>query len=196
MLACYKCKDDWVDEKKLTRLLYGKLMKSSQRKINAVYEEKVRRIDHLMRELSIQEKKKNQDIDQMAGIFGSIMGEIMAVWEDEWQSSLRGMGFYLGKFIYLLDAYEDIEEDIKQGRYNPLIKKFNDPDFEEEISMILTMIMAECCKEFEKLPLIDNVDILRNILYSGVWYRYEAVRAKREGNTAGAANGSQGVKNA
>ncbi len=196
LLACYKCKDDWVDEKKLTRLLYGKLMKSSQRKINAVYEEKVRRIDHLMRELSIQEKKKNQDIDQMAGIFGSIMGEIMAVWEDEWQSSLRGMGFYLGKFIYLLDAYEDIEEDIKQGRYNPLIKKFNDPDFEEEISMILTMIMAECCKEFEKLPLIDNVDILRNILYSGVWYRYEAVRAKREGNTAGAANGSQGVKNA
>ena len=42
------------------------------------------------------------------------------------------------------------------------------------------MMMAGCCKEFEKLPVIENAEILRNILYSGVWYRYEAVRAKRE----------------
>ena len=53
-------------------------------------------------------------------------------------------------------------------------------DFDEEIKMILTMMMSECCKEFEKLPIIEHVEILRNILYSGVWYRYEAVRQKRE----------------
>ena len=45
---------------------------------------------------------------------------------------------------------------------------------------ILTMMMAGCCKEFEKLPIIDNVEILRNILYSGIWYRYEMVRQRRE----------------
>lgn len=180
LFSVYKCRDDWEDEKKLSRLAYGKLLKGSCREISAVYEKKARRIDHWMRELSSQEKKGNQNIDEMAGIFGNIMGEIMAIWEDEWEANLRSMGFYLGKFIYLLDAYEDIEDDIKQGRYNPLTRKFEDPDFEEEMKTVLTMIMAECCKEFEKLPLIENVEILRNILYSGIWYRYEMVSRKRE----------------
>ncbi len=99
--------------------------------------------------------------------------------EDEWQESLRTMGFFLGKFIYLMDAYEDVEEDMEKGRYNPLIRKFSDPDFEEEMKTTLTMMMAGCCKEFEKLPILENAEILRNILYSGVWYRYEMVSQKR-----------------
>ena len=41
------------------------------------------------------------------------------------------------------------------------------------------MMMSECCREFEKLPILENVEILRNILYSGVWCRYEAAREKR-----------------
>ena len=40
-------------------------------------------------------------------------------------------------------------------------------------------MMAGCCKEFEKLPILENAEILRNILYSGVWYRYEMVSQKR-----------------
>jgi len=39
--------------------------------------------------------------------------------------------------------------------------------------------MAECSREFEKLPIIKNVEILRNIVYSGVWCRYERLQ-KRE----------------
>lgn len=89
------------------------------------------------------------------------------------------MGNYLGKYIYLLDAYEDIGEDIKKGLYNPFYKKYEDPDFDEEVKAILTIMMAGCCKAFERLPVIENAGILRNILYSGVWYRYEKVRKER-----------------
>ena len=78
------------------------------------------------------------------------------------------------------DEYsEDVEEDIKKKRYNPLKHRFGEPEFEEDCHTILTMMMAQCCKEFEKLPLLENVEILRNILYSGVWCRYELVREKR-----------------
>ena len=31
------------------------------------------------------------------------------------------------------------------------------------------MMMAECCRAFEVLPVVENASILRNILYSGVW---------------------------
>ncbi len=180
MFTYYKCRDDWEDDRKLSRLIYGRLLRRAYRRVCSNYGAKAKRVSGLMRELSIEEKKGNQDIDYMAGLFGEIMGEILAVRPDEWQESLKTMGVFLGKFIYLMDAYEDVEGDIKQNRYNPLKRKFESPDFEEEMKTILTMMMAGCCKEFEKLPIIENAEILRNILYSGIWYRYEMVHQKRE----------------
>mgnify|MGYP006992632716 CR=1 FL=1 len=179
LLSYYKCMDDWADEKKLTRFTYAKLLKKGYHRAYNKYPEKARRIENLLRELSREEKKQSADIDRMAGIFGRIMSEVLAPKADEWEESLRNMGFYLGKFIYLLDAYEDVYEDRGKGRYNPFTIKCDDPDFEEEVRTILTMMMAECSREFEKLPILDNVEILRNIIYSGVWYRYEAVNQKR-----------------
>lgn len=196
LFTYYKCKDDWDDDRKLSRLAYWKTLKRSYLNVSVRYGEKVRKIRNLMRELSQEEKKQNQDVDYMAGIFGEILGEIMAPSNDEWQGSLKAMGSNLGKFIYLMDAYEDIEEDIKKGRYNPLKKRFESPDFEEEIKTVLTMIMAECCKEFEKLPVIENVEILRNILYSGIWYKYEVVRQKREREQLKQSSKEQGKQDA
>ena len=41
------------------------------------------------------------------------------------------MGFYLGKFIYILDAYDDLEKDRAQGSYNPLLKMADEEGYEE-----------------------------------------------------------------
>lgn len=189
LFSYYKCLDDWNDDKKITRLAYSKLMKGAYCKIRSDYCEKVKRIDGLMREFTAEERRQTEDIDRISGLFGEVLGEIFAFKKDEWEESLRKIGIYLGKYIYLMDAYEDIEEDIKKNRYNPLKKKFDDPDFEEETKMILTMMMAGCSREFEKLPIIENAEILRNILYSGVWTRYEAVRENK-------AEKGQGTENA
>lgn len=180
LFTYYKCMDDWNDDKKLSKLAYGKILEKAYRRLCRNYGEKAKRISKAMQELSQAEQKQTMDIDYMAGLFGSVMGELMTPKEDEWQETLFRLGSFLGKYIYLLDAYEDIEDDIQKHRYNPLLAKYENPDFEEELKMILTMMMAECCKEFEKLPILDNIEILRNILYSGVWYRYETVRQKRE----------------
>lgn len=39
--------------------------------------------------------------------------------------------------------------------------------------------MAQCALAFERLPIIENADILRNIIYSGVWTRFELCRKKK-----------------
>ena len=140
----------------------------------------MRTINLLMQDFSDAEKESGTDIDTLAGLFGRVMAEMVVAKEDEWAESLRRLGFFLGKFIYLSDAYEDVEEDIRKGTPNPLKPRYASPDFEEECRTILTMMISECCKEFEKLPILENVEILRNILYSGVWGRYEAVREKRQ----------------
>ena len=180
LLSYYKCMDDWADEKKLTRFTYAKLLKRGYHRAYNKYPEKARRIENLLRELSREENKQSADIDRMAGIFGRIMSEVLAPKADEWEESLRNMGFYLGKFIYLLDAYDDVEEDIKNKNYNPFSEQYIIEGFDEQVRRILIMMMAQTCREFEKLPIIKYTDILRNILYSGVWCRFEVIHKKRK----------------
>ena len=179
LFAYYKSQDDWEDERKIHKLLYGKLLEGKSKKARQMYLDKYRRIDLLMHDLMEAEKAGKDDIDAMAGYFGQMMVQILVCREDEWTENLTRFAFYLGKFIYLVDAYEDIEMDMYKGNYNPLRKLYDAPDFENECRTILTMMMSDCCKEFEQLPILENVEILRNVLYSGVWCRYEAVREKR-----------------
>ena len=48
---------------------------------------------------------------------------------------MRRFGFFLGKFIYLMDAYEDVETDIRNGTPNPLKGRYGSPDFERPASV-------------------------------------------------------------
>ena len=179
LLSYYKCLDDWNDDRKYVKLGYARLLEGKNNRLLKLYPDKSKRIVELLDELSALEKQGETDIDRMSGIFGHIMEEILAYRQDEWEKGLRRIGFYLGKFIYLLDAYDDVEEDVKNKDYNPFAEKYTMEGFEGEVRQILMMMMAETCREFEKLPIIKYGDILRNILYSGVWCRFEEVSRKR-----------------
>ena len=178
LLTMYKCEDDWQDEKKFGRHLYGNVLKVKSIKKNP-YPEKAEKIKACLESLSQKEKENVQDIDTMSGLFGEIMAELFAYQKDAWEPLLRKMGFYMGKFIYLLDAYEDVEEDKKKQNYNPLAIYSKKADFEEFAGHLLTMMIAEASRAFEQLPILKNAEILRNILYSGVWCRYEMIKEKR-----------------
>ena len=179
LLTYYKCMDDWEDEKKFAALGYGKILQRKNNRLSRRYPEKAEKIRKLLEKLSQMEKAGETDIDKMSGCFGQIMEEIFAWKKDVWEDSLRRMGFYLGKFIYILDAYDDVEKDVKNGNYNPFAEKYIMKGFDEQVRQLLVMMMAQTCREFEKLPIIKYTDILRNILYSGVWCRFEAIARKR-----------------
>lgn len=179
ILTYYKCMDDWTDERKFLRFGYAKLLEGKNRETQKLYQEKADAIVRYLKKLSQMEQAGETDIDKMAGCFGKIMEEIFVYRHDQWEPSLRRMGFYLGKFIYLLDAYEDVEKDVKNGNYNPFSETYIMEGFQEQVQQILMMMLSESCREFEKLPIIKYGDILRNILYSGVWCRFEAISRKR-----------------
>ncbi len=183
LLSYYKCLDDWQDERKVNKKLMADSLRGRCRRITQDYPRKAEVMKDMLHKIHECEVQNSTDIDEVAGYFGEIMGEIFAWREDEWTGELRRMGFFLGKFIYLMDAYEDLEKDRKKENYNPFFKWAEEPDFEENAGKILTMMMAECSKSFERLPIVDNTEILRNILYSGVWCRYEMVRGKRQKET-------------
>lgn len=175
LLTYYKCMDDWEDERKISSLAYGKLLFLGGKKVQEHYPGKAVCIQGYLDALSALEREESRNIDEIAGCFGNICAELFACREDVWQTALRRIGFFLGKFIYLLDAYDDFEKDLKKGCYNPLISYADREDFAEWIYQILEMMMAEVCREFEKLPVVEHIEILRNILYAGVWCKYHQI---------------------
>ena len=110
------------------------------------------------------------------------MEELIDWKQDIWSKDLRCLSFYLGKFIYLMDAYEDMEKDHKHNRYNPflMMKEQSGDDFETFCRLLLTSMVQEAAKAFERLPIIMYAEILRNVLYSGIWTKYEYIRCKKE----------------
>lgn len=180
LLSYEKCLDDWNDEHKAKKRLMASLLKSKNREVYKKYPEKIEKISECMERIHVLEKNESRNIDEVAGAFGEIMAEIFAYRQDEWEETLKRMGFFFGKFIYLMDAYEDIESDLEKGTYNPLKDIYQSEDFEQQAEQVLLMMMAECSKAYERLPIVENTQILRNILYSGVWSRYDQLKLKRK----------------
>ena len=161
--------------------MLSQLLRRRSQEASISYGHKAAVIKDRLDKLHAAEKSDSSDIDLVAGYFGDIMAELFAIYEDEWEEPLRHMGFYLGKFVYIMDAYDDLEKDQKSGSFNPLKKMADRPDFDDCCQQILTMMISRCCEAFELLPCVENLPILRNILYSGVWTRYNNVRAGRQG---------------
>lgn len=182
LLSYYKLKDNWNDERNWSCFLASKFIENDFKRLEKKYDRQSKAIKTYIENLNKAEKNNEKDIDIVAGYTGNAIGEIFVYKEDEWSNILRKMGFFMGKFIYIMDAFEDVDKDIDKGNYNPLKELFKLKEFDDQCKVILTMMIAECAREFEKLPIIINVDILRNILYTGVWIKYEAVTKKRNKN--------------
>ena len=114
-----------------------------------------------------------------------MLGEVLAYHKDEWYQLLYEMGDYLGRFIYIMDAYEDVEKDISKNCFNPFIDIYQKSGFDKRVKNMLELMIAHSSEAFERLPVLEYANILRNILYSGVWARYEMVRKKREDSKNG-----------
>ena len=88
-----------------------------------------------------------------------------------------------------MDAYQDMKQDEKFSRYNPFICHQKDNpssvDIETYTKLILNSMMAECSKSFERMPIVKNAELIRNILYSGVWTKYETLKLKKDSKKKG-----------
>lgn len=195
ILAYYKCLDDWDDERRVDRRLFAAVLSKGKKKAGIDYGRKVALIKDRLDRLHEAEQRGETDVDTVSGYFGDILAEVFAMEDDEWESTLRRFGYFLGKFIYLMDAYDDLEKDEKHHRYNVFSCYKDREDFESFAKQVLTMMISKACEAFEVLPLVENAALLRNILYSGVWSRYNAIqekRAKEKENTAPVAGDTAG----
>lgn len=178
-LAYYNFLDDWEDDGKYSAKLMAELFSGQLPQIETRYPRQCSAIRSCIAALSQLEKDGCGNPDEPAACFGQLMGELLTYEEDLWADTLRQMGQALGRFIYLLDAALDYDKDVKKGKYNPYIAMGTETDrtrWEE----YLVLTMGRCTAYFEKLPLVQDKDLLDNILYSGVWVNYRRKRKEED----------------
>lgn len=177
LLTYHKCLDDIKDGGKKSavyKIFINKAYNEAQNKYSEVKDS----ILGMEERLSECEKEKSGDTDKAAHSFAVMLGRIFEFLDENQWEPLYDLGYNLGRWIYLIDAADDLEKDKKEGNYNVFLNKFPGKDFKEirkEAEFSLYMSLA-CAKEaFLKLKIYKNKDILLNILEKGLKEKTEIV---------------------
>lgn len=131
LFSYYKLEDDLRDEKgfsKLCKRLLRPFFRRMKKKCGA-FPEMEEQIRKPIEELHILEETRCDSPDRAADCFGRIMREIAAGGlEGTKRAIAEQCGYHIGRFIYLIDAYDDFESDAESGNYNPFLAKYRSAD--------------------------------------------------------------------
>lgn len=188
LLAYYKLEDDVNDEgdikSRLVRRAYRKSFKTAYDK----YPQKADFIKACLGELRSLEEDQSTSIDRTSNCFARLLEEIFDYKDDEYRDRLRKVGFNIGKYIYIMDAYEDLDQDLEKGRYNPFSSYKDDREgLKLKVDKLIGMTLARLEEAILNLDIKVNKSIIDNIIYSGVYLRYKGLingadKKKQEAN--------------
>lgn len=179
LLTYYKLEDNLHDDKGIKDILAYNMYKGKLKKAYAKYPEKADYIKNQLLVLQNLEESNSTDIDAVSNTFGNLMGEIFAYKNDKYEHDLRIIGFNIGKYIYMLDAYEDLDKDIKKGRYNPFIEYANKKEeLRKRVDKLISISLGHLAQSIDNLHIKFNINIIENIIYSGVYLRYKNILNK------------------
>lgn len=169
MLMYAKLADDLRDEHSLRSLFCMPLFYSAKRKAKRQYGNLFAEITEHLRALSALERQNCAELDRLAHEFGMVMSAVFCVpfLEEKQQRVFSHIGYCLGRFIYILDAYEDREKDKKAKSFNPFLLA-EQPIDEEELKNALLFTLSDIANSCQLLDVKKNKSILDNIIYLGL----------------------------
>jgi len=179
-LTYYKLCDDIKDEKIKKSYILRIPYKSAMKKINIIDKSILSNIEQNLSLLDKYEKENCKEIDIVSDAFAKIMQSIFS-----FDKRLLNFGYNLGKFIYIIDALDDIDNDYKNNNYNPFVLKFgyeNKEKIFENAQFVLMFTLSKLAEEFEKIELNKNIEIIKNIIYLGLRQKTDFVLQKRRNN--------------
>lgn len=176
LLAYYNFEDDLRDEGGLRDKLSTAAFRQAAVKLSARYPAQSEAIKTCLSSLSAMESENEMRPDRPAAAFGALLGAVFAEGSESMKPELFAFGMALGRVVYLMDAAVDIQEDLRKKRYNPLVRiGFAAGE------RLLEGELAACTAAFEAIPCGEtDREIVRNILFSGIWRQYEIKRQRRE----------------
>lgn len=176
LLTYYKLEDDVNDEGGIKSRLARRAYKKSFKTAYGKYPKKADFIKKCLGELRSLEEDQSSSIDQTSNCFARLLEEIFDYKDDDYRDRLRKVGFNIGKYIYIMDAYEDLDEDLEKGRYNPFTSYEDDREaLKDRVDKLIGMTLARLEEGILDLDIEVNKSIIDNIIYSGVYLRYKGL---------------------
>lgn len=186
-LVYFKLLDDINDDKSLKSYSFSKLLKPYYDKIenNTLKSTFEKNLD----QLHILEKTNNYNsIDKISHPFSNLIGRIFADCpfvlnndSNKLRNLLYDFGYSFAKWIYLMDAIEDLKEDIEENKFNPINKIYNPNNepyekiitkIKEPIDFSLINLSSNCSEIIKKLPFKKNKEIVNNVINLGLIEKY------------------------
>lgn len=188
LLTYYSLEDKWIDERSVAARVALHILRPFLRKIRKRYSEKCDIIESRLKELRRLEKERCPSMDMAAEPFARLMEEVLACEHicpvGEYGEALRWIGYNIGKWVYILDAYNDVGEDIKKSAYNVLLYQFNyDGEdvnifrnrIRQRVEFNLTYALSQVAKAYELLRIKNNASLIENIIYMGMLRKTENI---------------------
>ena len=131
-------------------------------------------VEERLKNLSNIEKDSTPSVDIPSEEFGLILAEALSIgYEGTNKRITYEIGKNIGKWIYIIDAVDDIDRDEKNKNYNPFLATFENADeAKRNGQMISTALLNTLAAADKALALLDNTDknvyeILSNIIRLG-----------------------------
>ena len=177
-LAYHKVLDDVADDGDLKARAAERLLAGAYEQARTRIPEQCAEIERTMAVIrAIEQGGAADDPDAAAHEFGRMLGRLFARDQGFWTAAMEELGCGLGRFIYLMDAAVDFDDDAASGSYNPFVALGSDA---EAVRATLALAAADAAAPYERLPLVQDAHLMDSILYSGVWAKYNKIQKKRK----------------
>lgn len=178
ILSYLKLIDDWHDDMSIKALFAMIFFHRGIRKAKKRYPDIYSRIQECLNRLSRLEKERCADIDKTADCFAKILEILFApdfIEDENTRRVLSWLGYNIGRWIYIIDAYNDLEKDMKKSGYNTFLEKYRGKpiaeikkELKEKLDISMTFTLENAASAYELLRLYKNNEVLDNIIYTAL----------------------------
>lgn len=186
MIMCYyKVADDIADSsffKGLAKRLLKPYFSLKRKKAMKKYPVLDEIISSAMQKQSETEKQNEASVDIAADPSAKAMGEILCQgFEGEEREKLSRFGYLVGRWVYLVDALDDMEEDRKNNSYNVFNNIYiNEKEAKDYAVGAINLTAGQLVRQFEEMKPARFNEIMENIAYDGLHNSMKEILNKKE----------------
>ncbi len=172
IMLYYKICDNIADESFFKALLFRiikPVFKNARNKAKEQYPQLETVVSDYIFKQNSAEKAEKPTLDDLCNPTAEALSEILAFLSTDSTEKkvLSRLGYCLGRYVYILDAACDLEEDIKKKRFN-ILKELTEEEMQKKVKEQLYFSINESALAFELLDIKKFKTILGNIIYLGL----------------------------
>lgn len=185
MLDYLKLADDWHDEHSIKALFGILLLLPGYRRVKKNYRAQSELIKKQLDILSRLEEANCDSIDEAADAFAKILEGLFTpdfIENENRRRTLAWFGYNLGRWIYIADAFHDIEKDKKNHSYNPLISAgmTDKEQCKAALEPSMSFTLENIASAFELTDFKQNKSIIGKIVYTSLKLKQQLILSGRD----------------